>query len=469
MTTSGTLLDINRNVSRLDGIERRIAASKNILRPSDDPIIAARALKFRSNVAEAEQYQKNIEQGLSWMDTTDRAFFNVVDILDKIRVLANQGATGTNAYASRKAIADDVEQLAAQLGKEMNATYVGRYVFSGFRTDEPLVFERGDSKEYLIEQAFYESDVETTKALQRVVGPMANDDRLKMSDVNILKMAYANSGAPTVSISSGGLVVTPTVTEKSLAAADVYEAFEATPVDYAVTFIKETGELVLGDNAKDFLEGGVMTVRYEKNGFLEGDLNPIVNFRCRDLQTGLTYNMDDHNLEYEFAVNTRVGVNTLGKDVYTDKLHANLRAFVNFVKNVAITDEKWLKTKFAQENPSFTEEQVNAAVHKKLADEKQRAEKSLRDRFNNLIGVIGESFSSASARQADLGARMDRLNVMSNRIKSDIINFKELLSSNEDIDIAEAGIELSVARAAYDASLQVGAKVMRLTLADYIR
>ena len=61
MMTNNALYNINNNKNLLSNLEQQYSSGKKITKPSDDPIVAVRALKFRTNLAELNQYyEKNI-------------------------------------------------------------------------------------------------------------------------------------------------------------------------------------------------------------------------------------------------------------------------------------------------------------------------------------------------------------------------------------------------------------------------
>ena len=56
MMINNTLSHINQNKLNVDKYNTQEATGKKIQRPSDDPVIAVRALRFRSQLAEMAQY-----------------------------------------------------------------------------------------------------------------------------------------------------------------------------------------------------------------------------------------------------------------------------------------------------------------------------------------------------------------------------------------------------------------------------
>ena len=62
------LSNINANKVNEDRLSNQMSTEKKINRPSDDPVVAIRALRLRSNVTEGTQYSsKNIPDAESWI------------------------------------------------------------------------------------------------------------------------------------------------------------------------------------------------------------------------------------------------------------------------------------------------------------------------------------------------------------------------------------------------------------------
>jgi flagellar hook-associated protein 3 FlgL len=137
MTTRSVLADLNRISAQQDLTRRQLSSGKAITRPSDDPYGAARAMALRSDLSAVKQHQRNVDEAQSWMSVTSTTLSSITDLAQKARELAVQGATDTLPQASRNAIADQIDQLIAGVKQEANATYDGRYVLGGSRTNTP--------------------------------------------------------------------------------------------------------------------------------------------------------------------------------------------------------------------------------------------------------------------------------------------------------------------------------------------
>lgn len=140
--------NINQNKILQDKLTNQMTTQSKIVRPSDDPVVAIRALRLRSNVSVVTQYnEKNAKDAEQWLDLTAGAMKTVDEVLTD---LYNQSTGSANKFKT----SDDLRIHLAQM-KEMtaefyscaNVDYAGRYVFSGYRTDLPVTFTKEDEKE----------------------------------------------------------------------------------------------------------------------------------------------------------------------------------------------------------------------------------------------------------------------------------------------------------------------------------
>ena len=82
MLTNNMMSNINKNKYNLNKYDEQYSTGKKIQRPSDDPIVAVRALKLRTNLVQLNQYvDKNIPDALAWMDVSESALKNVNQLL----------------------------------------------------------------------------------------------------------------------------------------------------------------------------------------------------------------------------------------------------------------------------------------------------------------------------------------------------------------------------------------------------
>jgi len=126
------LLGLNANQDRMAAIQQRLATGKNISKPSDDPTGTISALQMRGDVRRNETWQRNGQDGLTWLGTTDSALTSALEVVRRVRDLTVQAAsTGGNDSVSAEALATEIDKLKENLIGIANTKYIDRPVFGG--------------------------------------------------------------------------------------------------------------------------------------------------------------------------------------------------------------------------------------------------------------------------------------------------------------------------------------------------
>lgn len=137
MMADQSLRNIQANQARLQTLQDQLTSGTQITKPSDDPIGAAQALSLQESLDQATQYGRNIDQGISWLNTSDSALSSVSDAIHRARELAVQAANGTLTPADRSAIQSEITQLQQHVLDLSHSKYGAYFLFSGTRTDQP--------------------------------------------------------------------------------------------------------------------------------------------------------------------------------------------------------------------------------------------------------------------------------------------------------------------------------------------
>ena len=139
------LADINAANARLSRTQQQLSSGKLLTRPSDDPAAVGRALQYRRDLEETQQFQRNASEARGWADVTDSALTTINDAVQRVRELTVAGANGTAGPEAHRALAAEVEGLIDAVKIAGNANYGGRYVFAGSMTDtRPYDVSGGD-------------------------------------------------------------------------------------------------------------------------------------------------------------------------------------------------------------------------------------------------------------------------------------------------------------------------------------
>jgi len=131
MMITNMMRNLNHNLGRMDKRQMQVATGKRIHRPSDDPVAISRILKIRADLSEISQFQRNVDDALSWMETTEQAVAHVGDSLQRLRELTVQASNGVLTDSETQKIKSEVVQIRDHIITLGNTTYAGRYVFSG--------------------------------------------------------------------------------------------------------------------------------------------------------------------------------------------------------------------------------------------------------------------------------------------------------------------------------------------------
>ncbi len=159
--------NINANRAQVDKTNNQMATQKKIVKPSDNPIIAIRSLRLRSELSTITQYyENNIPDTESWMDVTETALTNMKEILTKAYEQTVYGTTDSLNQDNRKTILKELQALQEQIYSEGNSDYAGRTVFTGYKTNQTLTFinsSEAQKAEYQITERFNYKDIERKK------------------------------------------------------------------------------------------------------------------------------------------------------------------------------------------------------------------------------------------------------------------------------------------------------------------
>lgn len=106
------MADIQTNKPLLNKYNTQMSTQKKINRPSEDPIIAIRALRLRTSLDQVSMYlDKNIPDASSWLDTTEGALDEGNSIITKLYGYCEQGATDSYSSEQRQTISETLSKL----------------------------------------------------------------------------------------------------------------------------------------------------------------------------------------------------------------------------------------------------------------------------------------------------------------------------------------------------------------------
>ncbi|MCM3628108.1 flagellar hook-associated protein FlgL [Paenibacillus glycanilyticus] len=89
--------------------------------------------------------------------------------------------------------------------------------------------------------------------------------------------------------------------------------------------------------------------------------------------------------------------------------------------------------------------------------------------LSNLLGQIDTRMNTMLTARAQIGARVNRVEIVQGRLSDVDINLQTMQRNVEDVDMAEAITNMTTLENVYQASLASGAKIIQPSLVDFLR
>ena len=509
------LANINTNKVYQDSLSTQMSTQKKVNRPSDDPVVAIRALRLRSSVTEITQYySKNIPDAESWLSVTEDALKNLSQIMTNMIGQCTKGSNGDLKTTDREIILEQLKALGEEVYSTGDADYAGRYVFTGYRTDTSLSFTEEETKSYSITEQVDSLaidsvvKVDTDKLLDinsnnYNSADMAdvNEEKISAVEVYRIRLSYADCSKgqkPSISFqqkNAGGTgyewTTWPTVNPDNTVTGEIVEMHpyenpyaRAANDDDALIYVPETGELLLGknryetlmatkDDAATVADESEIRITYQKEHWTKGDLRPEHYFRCE--ADGIVYNegyteaeKQTQKIEYDVGFNQTIQVNSTADQCFQHGIGRTVDDLVSSMQGV-------LDLEAVKSNLTKLLKEVDAADAVTLQTQLDAAEKALtlaKDKcqklFESGITTFQKYLDDTNLSITECGTRSSKLTLIKNRMQNQKTTFETLKSENEDVDITEIAIQLSSAELTYEAALMATGKVMQTTLLNFI-
>lgn len=493
MVTSNSLRNMQKSMQRVNALNQQATSGKKISAPSEDPVVAIRALKLRTTCDQLEQYkEKNIKDAMNWLDTTQSSVENVYNRLDDVYKYCVQGSTDTFQTPNRNTIINELNALKDAIYSEGGMTYAGRYMFSGYKTETNLLFQDEAAKKglsYNITQDINPADIEVKNVvlneinlddLDNVIADPANYEAPISESVYKLRLAYSNlDRTGTVTISIGGMTLDSNMI-KVKQVADSATYYDV--ADNGINYIPETGEIIFGKNIYEQIKTEKsFSVNYDKTDFAVGDLRPEMYFNCiqhKTLADGtvkdtkFTVSEDGQPIQYEVNFKQYVTVNAEGKDFIKHDMGNKIEDLAAAVQDVLDIEDTIAQLKEKLEDPKY---KGNAAAETQINKMLEDADVELALKRENMQKLFGNNITNfqnfkeeVSAVQAKVGTTYSKMELIQIRVTEQLADFEELKSSNEDVETEEVAIDLYQAELVYDSALATTASVIKKTLLDYL-
>lgn len=257
-----------------------------------------------------------------------------------------------------------------------------------------------------------------------------------------------------------------------------------------ITYVAETGELLLGKNVQNKLAAlsinNEIRISYDKSKWKTDDIDPVHYFYAeryidtRAADDPLVYNEEKLTtpkgnvakqiIEYDIGSNQTIRVNTTADEIYTHNMgrdvgevKALLEEYDSLEKAYDTVNSLIKSGKYEGTDLDTLKKQLNA-----LDKARALSKATLQERCEGLQSIFKGYTNQATLTRTDVGSRESRLKLIQNRLSAQQTNFQELVSDNEDADVTELAIQLKSVELTYEAALSSISYVMKTSLLNFI-
>lgn len=134
MSQNQVMTSIQKNRSELAQLQNQATTGKKVTTPSDDPMGATKVLVNRTELKNAEQFEKNIYSAKIFLDTSESTMSQLGEALIRTKELALQAASDTIGESQRTMIGSEVAQIYNSVLEISNRRLGERFLFGGTKT-----------------------------------------------------------------------------------------------------------------------------------------------------------------------------------------------------------------------------------------------------------------------------------------------------------------------------------------------
>lgn len=419
MLSANYLTNMRRNLNNMQKIQSQLSTGKEISKPSDNPYKVSRTMQLYTEIDANKQFNENIKDVSNWLDATDTGLDQINNILARTRELQVKAGNGTYKQEEHLALQSEIKEKVNQLADVLNSNFDGAYIFGGTKsTSKPVIVDDNGQIQYADKDGnplFPIKDGVTGHSIDSIIkNEKTGMATVKYTDLNIPQPAPP---APPIPLQQTDIInitpPAPPTTEEDMIKDWLTQATVISPVP---TIAFSTATIDKAGDSYAIMQGQI-----------NGDLNVEVS-----QGVFINYNRTAVNvLEYKDSSNNTNSVSEL---------------LNNIIYNL---------------NDPQAKDQFGALLYTNPTPDVSK--------------VSGDYLTQMDSAISNLLQRRSEVGAMSNRASSAEANndkqnegMTDILSKTEDIDFTEKMMQYSMLQTVYTASLQVSAKVLPMTILNYL-
>lgn len=415
MIANNLNMSIQRNLSRLSRSQEQLATGKSMLRPSDRPENMSQLLTVKASLSYMEQYDRNLDDGLSYLNLNDSTMQTMGDILHQAAEMAIQGANSTYAKEDLAVLGEQVDKMIDHVVEMANSSVGGRYIYAGTKNNLSPFKRVGDTITYtgdlngiyreVLSGENYRIDAPGITIGFKVDPLLSTTTTLPEVTQRQIPAKLNNNGIITVTKTGPGTftITNPTTLDG------------VTPAPNLVTSFSVAGDVITVNGATDELEG----LQIDMTGVATGD-------------------------QYKIVIDNKLGVFGHG----TETAPGTFEVYNPAVPKDHVVDEGIFDALF------------------KLRDKLKNGDHSGIDAS---IGEVRQRTDQLLEKRVGIGSRTRHFEALKDQIMDLRTKHTESQSKLEDADMYKLSISMSQEQVTFQASLASGANIMKISLLDFLR
>ena len=397
---------LRRTEDNMASMQSRMSRQQRVESPRDDPMAAARAVRYESFVGRLSRYEENV------LYTKDRAAVaegymrQSQDIMQRVRELAVTGATGTFTKEDTAAMAEEVDQLLAELVSLGNA--------------------RGPDGDFL-----FAGDKAKTEPFRAVLGH-----------------AEGAGSAATVGVDYLGGIGSP----RAEIAESSYMPMNL-PGD--AVFWSERQRIASGADASAYR--------------VMGDASLVIDGQSIALRPGDTVQAIIAKINDSGAA-VKASLDPAKNSLVLEALDAHRVRIEDGAGGSVLADLGILSGSGVPSDYATTARVSGGSLFDSVISLRDALRKGdFMDVGGRVLASIDAGMDNMGRRLAEAGAMVERLDMAALRLNREIPDVTKLLSAEKDVDMAQAITDFKMMEYAHTASLQMAGRVLPKSLLDFLR
>lgn len=512
--------NVNRNLNTMSKSNKQLQTGNRVFRPSDDPVGITQILKYRTDLRVIAQYKNSIEAAGGHMDVTESALQSIKEMVHRIEDLSVKAANGVLSKSDSEKVAEEVEQIKAEILVAGNSTNGGKYIFSGLETDKKLFNKDGSynvamTTERVANKKAMEHEIAIGEVMKTGTHPVdifgVVDEENPLSPLipaGHVKAAEGTRAEVNMNIAeidrdfSGGTIEITVDGQTYTADTSLLDRDYTRPMTKErlinVIGLSETGTTRLEDVANIFFDtNDRLVIRHKKQGTTSTISASISSAHITDVQTTgagtdnvpAVYsgagNLTDaqvaaeqgtHGMHFARGRKSTVlnidfsTINTVSELGDLIQNHLDTEYPPAGTMTVTATDGSPLQISVSGGELSVdTIRGTKSQMIEDLNDLITKMKAGDHEGVNKMIDIVRGHNDKVLSALGEVGAKTNRLKFIKERNKDSTLSVTEMMTKIENIDYAEAIIRFKSMENVYRASLSVGSKVVQPSLLDFIR